>query len=118
MVSSEHSNDSEEIVQSNNQGKIINNELDIPSYDRVSGTIPFEELYNSEPRKNDPHQDLISFPEVDTTVQYFTKIHKTPYAAKPDIVNFRSTLAKKIQLFTKKSLGVCRLFRSLCQSMF
>ena len=56
------------------------------SYESISGTVPFEEMYNSEERLNDPLQDIVTIPENYLVTDTFTKFHRTNYAAKPDVI--------------------------------
>lgn len=74
-------------TSSENAEKIdVQTQSEIPAYERLSGTVPFEELYNSDARINDPQQDIVSFPDKDVITETFTKYHKTPYAVRPNAV--------------------------------
>lgn len=57
-----------------------------PIYDNLSGAIPFEQIYNSPLRTEDPLLDTVSFPEDNLVTHSFTKYHRSEYAANPSVI--------------------------------
>ena len=58
---------------------------EILSFECISGSVPFEDIYNSQERKDDPLHDLVHFPEDNLVLETFTKFHRSQYAATPEV---------------------------------
>lgn len=56
---------------------------EVLSFECISGSVPFEDIYNSKARRNDPFHDLVHFPEDNLVLETFSKFHRSQYAATP-----------------------------------
>jgi len=55
------------------------------TYECLSATVPFEDLYSSQERKNHPHQVLVTFPQDYLVIETFHKTFRTKEAAGSDV---------------------------------
>jgi hypothetical protein len=63
------------------------------TYVCLGATVPFEELYMSEERREDPLQELVSFPDSYVVRDTFPKAHRTEFGAEIEVCGLPTRLA-------------------------